>query len=145
MIDTNKYENITPERWTVDEEDPCRVVDVQDCTIARTDWVVIHEEREWQLANARLIADAPLLLEEYKRLRELKIAEEDELERLYNHAEFYEGEYNLARRTNQERLAEIKRLREQLAKANKYVYTICQHSDSMLMDYEDYMKGDEEE
>jgi len=40
-------------------------------------------------------------------------------------------------------LAEVKRLREQLAKANKYVHTICQHSDSMLMDYEDYMKGDD--
>ena len=40
---------------------------------------------------------------------------------------------------------EGKRLREQLAKANKFVYSICQHSDSMLMDYEDYMKGDEEE
>ena len=39
-------------------------------------------------------------------------------------------------------LAEVKRLREQLAKANKYVHTICQHSDSMLMDYEDYMKGE---
>ena len=40
---------------------------------------------------------------------------------------------------------EVKRLREQLAKANKYVHSICQHSDSMLMDYEDYMKGSEEE
>jgi len=40
-------------------------------------------------------------------------------------------------------LAEVKRLREQLAKANKYVHSICQHSDSMLMDYEDYMKGDD--
>ena len=70
MIDTDKYENITPERWTVDEEDPCRVVDAQDCTIARTDFVSIDEEREWQLANAQLIADAPLLLAEVKRLRE---------------------------------------------------------------------------
>ena len=76
MIDTDRYENITPERWTVDEDDPFRVVDVQDCTIARTDFVGIHEEREWHLANARLIADAPfllaeatLLLEEVKRLR----------------------------------------------------------------------------
>ena len=69
MIDTDRYENITPERWTVDEEDPCRVVDVQDCTIARTDFVGIHEEREWHLANARLIADAPLLLAEVQRLR----------------------------------------------------------------------------
>lgn len=42
-------------------------------------------------------------------------------------------------------LEEVKRLQEQLAKANKYVHTICQHSDSMLMDYEDYMKGDEQE
>jgi hypothetical protein len=70
MIDTDRYENITPERWTVDEDDPCRVVDVQDCTIARTDFVDIEEEREWQLANAQLIADAPLLLEAYKRLSE---------------------------------------------------------------------------
>tara|TARA_R100001509_G_scaffold134251_1_gene87820 strand:- start:281 stop:634 length:354 start_codon:yes stop_codon:yes gene_type:complete len=76
MIDTDRYENITPERWTVDEDDPFRVVDVQDCTIARTDFVGIHEEREWHLANARLIADAPFLLaeatlrlEEVKRLR----------------------------------------------------------------------------
>ena len=71
MIDTDKYENITPERWTVDEEDPCRVVDAQDCTIARTDFVSIDEEREWQLANAQLIADAPLLLGEVKELRTL--------------------------------------------------------------------------
>ena len=71
MIDTDKYENITPERWTVDEEDPCRVMvshlwNAQECTIARTDFVDIDEEREWQLANAQLIADAPLLLKEVK-------------------------------------------------------------------------------
>ena len=70
MIDTAKYGNITPERWAVDEEDPCRVMDVQGCTIARTDFVDIDEEREWQLANAQLIADVPLILEDYKRLRE---------------------------------------------------------------------------
>ena len=68
MIDTDKYEGHTPERWTVDEEDPCRVVDVQDCTIARTDFIDIEEEREWQLANARLIADAPKLLAEVNGL-----------------------------------------------------------------------------
>ena len=70
MIDTDRYENITPERWTVDEDDPFRVMDVQDCTIARTDFVDIDEEREWQLANAQLIADAPLLLAEVQRLRD---------------------------------------------------------------------------
>ena len=42
-------------------------------------------------------------------------------------------------------LAEVKRLREQLAKAKKYVYIMCRYSDSILMDYEDYIKGDEEE
>ena len=79
MIDTDKYENITPERWTVDEEDPCRVMDAQECTIARTDFVSIDEEREWQLANAQLIADAPLLLEEVKRLREALITVQQSL------------------------------------------------------------------
>ena len=79
MIDTDKYENITPERWTVDEEDPCRVVDAQDCTIARTDFVDIDEEREWQLANAQLIADAPLLLAEVMRLREALITVQQSL------------------------------------------------------------------
>jgi hypothetical protein len=77
MIDTDKYENITPERWTVDEEDPCRVMDAQECTIARTDFVDIDEEREWQLANAQLIADAPLLLAKVERLSEqLRLAKE---------------------------------------------------------------------
>ena len=70
MIDTEKYTGRTPERWTVDEDDPYRVVDAQECTIARTDFIDIEEERTWQLANAQLIADAPLLLAEYKRLRE---------------------------------------------------------------------------
>ena len=79
MIDTDKYENITPERWTVDEEDPCRVVDAQDCTIARTDFVDIDEEREWQLAKAQLIADAPLLLAEVMRLREALITVQQSL------------------------------------------------------------------
>ena len=54
-----------------------------------------------------------------------------------------EGMWNRLLEQREELLAEVKRLREQLAKANKFVYSICQHSDSMLMDYEDYMKGDE--
>tara|TARA_B100001939_G_C16923143_1_gene610314 strand:- start:1133 stop:1384 length:252 start_codon:yes stop_codon:yes gene_type:complete len=39
-------------------------------------------------------------------------------------------------------LAEVKRLRRQLAKANEFVHNLCQHSDSIMMDYEDYMKED---
>ena len=77
MIDTDKYEGHTPEAWSVDEDDPYRVIDVQECTIARTDFIDIEEERSWQLVNARLIADAPLLLAEVKRLRhELEIKKE---------------------------------------------------------------------
>jgi len=53
----------TPGPWTVDVEDECRVIDVQDCTVARTDYVEIEEERDWQVANAALIAAAPALLE----------------------------------------------------------------------------------
>ena len=94
MIDTDKYEGHTPAyAWR------------------RADGSAMFMQSANNNADAELMADAPLLLEEVKRLRELKIAEEDELERLYNHAEFYEGEYNLAQRTNQERLTEIKRLR----------------------------------
>lgn len=103
MIDTNKYENITPERWTVDEEDPCRVVDAQDCTIARTDFVDIDEEREWQLANAQLIADAPLILEDYERLRK-------EVMFLVNLEEFSTDERYIIQME-----AEVKRLRKRNA------------------------------
>ena len=47
----------------MDVEDECRVIDVQDCTVARTDYVEIEEERDWQVANAALIAAAPAMLE----------------------------------------------------------------------------------
>ena len=103
MIDTDKYEGITPERWTVDEEDPCRVVDAQECTIARTDFVDIDEEREWQLANAQLIADAPLILEDYERLRK-------EVMFLVNLEEFSTDERYIIQME-----AEVKRLRKRNA------------------------------
>ena len=62
-----------------------------------------------------------------------------------DHPELVEFEGETLGDTLTNLITEVKRLRSQLAKANKYVYGICQHSDSMLMDYEDYMKGDEEE
>jgi len=97
MIDTDKYEGHLANEGQ---------------TWAWSKWMLKNAETiEQHEATSALLNDAPLLLAEVKRLRELKIAEEDELERLYNHAEFYEGEYNLAQRTNQERLTEIKRLR----------------------------------
>jgi hypothetical protein len=56
----------TPGPWTVDPDDRTRVIDVQDCTVARTDYVEIEEERDWQVANAALIAAAPAMLEALK-------------------------------------------------------------------------------
>ena len=105
MIDTNKYEGHNKAPWRTAEGQPyddegshLDIVDANGVLVTETSYFTDNDH-----PNARLIADAPLLLEE------------------------------------------VKRLREQLAKANKYVHTICQHSDSMLMDYEDYMKGSEEE
>ena len=105
MIDTDKYEGHNDAPWRTAEGQPyddegshLDIVDANGVLVTETSYFTDNDH-----PNARLIADAPLLLEE------------------------------------------VKRLREQLAKANKYVHTICQHSDSMLMDYEDYMKGSEEE
>ena len=105
MIDTDKYEGHNDAPWRTAEGQPyddegshLDIVDANGVLVTETSYFTDNDH-----PNARLIADAPLLLEE------------------------------------------VKRLREQLAKENKYVHTICQHSDSMLMDYEDYMKGSEEE
>ena len=61
MIDTDKYEGHAPAPWQVDDE---------------VGLVIKHGERPHDYvdmenkANAQLMADAPLLLEEVKRLRE---------------------------------------------------------------------------
>ena len=66
MIDTDKYEGHTPAPWLwcedegldlVVAEDQCRTV-IEEVKALNTD------------ADAQLIADAPLLLQEVKRLRE---------------------------------------------------------------------------
>ena len=121
MIDTDKYEGHTEGPWK-----PFRF----DNMI----WTVGNLTVEWKEADKNLVADAPLLLAEVKRLRE----ENDMLSEAVK-------EDNDILKKHIETLEEVKRLRKELTKANKYVHTICQHSDSMLMDYEDYMNGDEEE
>ena len=79
MIDTDKYEGHTEGGWYVDD-----APDVIHPTIIRFDdpqWfndfiiaeLVMANAEEWtevDYANARLIADAPKLLAEVKRLRE---------------------------------------------------------------------------
>jgi len=79
MIDTDKYEGHTPAPWKASHD----VVEYGHI-VNNTGWRVYvgeHEKRaeiqnyrfdhdELSEANARLIADAPLLLEEVKRLRD---------------------------------------------------------------------------
>jgi len=76
----------TPGPWTVDVEDECRVIDVQDCTVARTDYVKIEEERDWQVANAALIAAAPETAAERDRLRQVNEVMVEALRAAHKHA-----------------------------------------------------------
>jgi len=75
MIDTEKYEGHTPNGWYVDD-----AMDVIHPTVIHSNEtdniiaeLVMANAEEWteeDYANARLIADAPLLLAEVKRLRD---------------------------------------------------------------------------
>ena len=69
-----------------------------------------------QLANAQLIADAPLLLEEVKRLRE-------ELD---------------------EREAYIKRLSKEIVRATEWAYKQYCYKQEKMDDFDDYVWGEEE-
>ena len=60
MIDTDKYEGHTPAPWMIDDNNIC---DTYGNVVLRYHYAVTT-------ANHTLIADAPLLLEEVKRLRE---------------------------------------------------------------------------
>ena len=66
MIDTDKYEGHTEGMWIVESGS----VYLQDevTPIARMDRDTNHTTPTERDSNARLIADAPLLLEDYKRL-----------------------------------------------------------------------------
>ena len=61
MINTDKYEGHTEGKWRVDDEIGLVIKHGQD----PHDFVDMENK-----ANAQLMADAPLLLEEVKRLRE---------------------------------------------------------------------------
>ena len=85
MIDTNKYEGHTPAPWTLSEEYAYELfVYAGDVRLAKIDGNMMNE------ANAQLMADAPLLLAEVKRLRdELKFVVEM-LEGKPSNMEWYE-------------------------------------------------------
>ena len=71
MIDTDKYEGHAEGPWTIEQNekgDEC-AINAQDYgTIAQTFY---RDSDKLFMATTRLIADAPLLLAEVKRLREL--------------------------------------------------------------------------
>jgi len=74
MIDTDKYEGHTEGPWYAEEEEQ---EDGKAWTVRGADhWVVMESDGclriAWKKEDALLAADAPLLLEEVKRLREEK-------------------------------------------------------------------------
>ena len=74
-------------------------------------------------ADYNLLVDAPLLLEEVKRLRE----ENKELEESLNESH-----------------AANKIRHKQLVRAQKWAYKQVCHNDSAMMDYDDYVWGEED-
>ena len=74
MIDTDKYEGHTEGPWYAEEEEQ---EDGKAWTMRGGDhWVVMESDGclriDWKKEDALLSADAPLLLEEVKRLREVE-------------------------------------------------------------------------
>mgnify|MGYP003625125752 FL=1 len=92
QLDIDKYEGHAEGEWTIEQNetgDEC-AINVQDYgTIAQTFY---RDHDKLFLATTQLIADAPLLLEEVKRLREgIQVAIEDIEDTLFHTQEFIEG------------------------------------------------------
>ena len=85
MIDTDKYEGHTPAPWNVKHGDMERYGET-DTVVAKDDYHEYQVAEGVMRQDAQLIADAPLLLEEVKRLRE-------NLKRI-RHTVFYDIEEN---------------------------------------------------
>ena len=78
MIDTDKYEGHTPTPWTVnvhtigkDREITAIVIESNMTTHSNCVLAEVEVENKYAEADAQLIADAPLLLEFYKRVKEI--------------------------------------------------------------------------
>ena len=75
MIDTDKYEGHTPTPWTIDvhkvgKDISAIVIESNMTTHSNCVLAEVEVENKYAEADAQLIADAPLLLAEVKRLRE---------------------------------------------------------------------------
>jgi hypothetical protein len=76
MIDTDKYEGHTPAPWTVDvhkvgEDTSAIVIESAMTTHSNEVLAEVEIENGYALIDAQLIADAPLLLAEVKRLQSI--------------------------------------------------------------------------
>ena len=74
MIDIDKYEGHTPAPWTIDihkvgEDTSAIVIESNMTTHSNCVLAEVEVENKYAEADARLIADAPWLLAEVKRLR----------------------------------------------------------------------------
>ena len=83
MIDTDKYEGHTEGLWYAEEEE---VEEGKAWTVRGGDhWVVMESDGclriDWKKEDALLAADAPLLLAEVKRLREMLYIAENNIPR----------------------------------------------------------------
>tara|TARA_R100000353_G_C6487598_1_gene190852 strand:+ start:260 stop:622 length:363 start_codon:yes stop_codon:yes gene_type:complete len=115
MIDTGKYEGHDLAKGRVGSD--YNIYDRKGNIIFDVDDVGSN------MATLNLLADAPLLLEEVKRLRE----ENKELEEFLNKSH-----------------AANKIRHEQLVRAQKWAYKQVCHNDSAMMDYDDYVWGEED-
>tara|TARA_R100001510_G_C7547250_1_gene132407 strand:+ start:15 stop:341 length:327 start_codon:yes stop_codon:yes gene_type:complete len=74
MIDTDKYEGHTPAPWKADEPEHPHygVIYIRPCKARVRRYQKDRATEESWYADAQLIADAPLLLAEFKRVSEQK-------------------------------------------------------------------------
>jgi len=91
MIDIDKYERHTPTPWTVnvhtigkDREITAIVIESNMTTHSNCVLAEVEVENKYAEADAQLIADAPLLLAEVKRLREELRLTKEWLDQLYD-------------------------------------------------------------
>jgi len=131
MIDTDKYEGHTPGPWMWyrDDGDVDLVVANDQCHTVLEEVKALYSE-----GNENLIADAPLLLEEVKRLRSL-----DDLLRSMEKDGITASGYDHL-------LAEVKRLREDNEKLHDAINRSfhAKISGSALEIYNGWWEGEEE-
>ena len=150
MIDTDKYEGHTPGPWWLDvrgdgyidaqnwigSEDTGDGWDQSVAKVSQEDGEqnLVHSNVDTWKANAQLIADAPLLLEEVKRLRSL-----DDLLRSMEKDGITASGYDHL-------LAEVKRLREDNEKLHDAINRSfhAKISGSALEIYNGWWEGEEE-